>query len=570
MRLKIIENVVLFSIGLIALALIYMQIIKGEHYYDQSVHNRIRIIPIEGPRGKIFDRNGVLLTENHLSHHVAVIGQDIDDTAALFEFLGHTLKKDPQTLRKQFLRRKRTPFSPVVIAQDVDQQTILTVEENRFQYPGLVVEESYERYYPFGRANAHAIGYVGKIDPNEAEVLGDYGYSALSIVGKMGVERTYDSVLHGESGGRQIEINSRGREVRLLGLKEPVQGKDIALTIDQRIQSAAHELLDSRAGSVIVMDLNNGELLGLVSSPSFDPNAFTDRARQSEVVSYMKDPKALMINRAVSGKYPPGSVFKIPVALAAVELHKVTPELTFDCPGYYMLGKAKFGCAHVHGSENLNQAIAHSCNVYFFHIGQMISARIIEQYAKAFGLGRATGVDLPFEAAGQVIGHGRPGHPWYTGNTLNFSIGQGDTLTTPLQLATMAATVANDGVIFRPRIVKAVDHQDLPQVDRRKLPVIRLHDSTWRLVQQGMRSVVTDGEGTGHILNELAGVTVYAKTGTAQAGTNKANHAWFVGYARSPKNNIAFCVFLENGGSSANAVAITHELLRRMQNQGML
>jgi penicillin-binding protein 2 len=570
MRIKIIENIILFFIASIALALIYMQVIRGEHYYNQSVNNRIRVIPIEGPRGRVFDRNGTVLADNRLAYHVAVIAQDIDDPTSLYEFLGHVLNKEPDYLRKQYLRKRKTPFAPVILAEDIDKKTLLTVEENRFEYPGLVIEQSYDRYYPFAKSDAHAIGYVGKIDPSEAEVMEDYGYNTLSVVGKMGVEKTYDSVLRGETGGRQIEINNRGQEVRLLSLKDPDKGKDIQLTIDQRIQSAADEFLDSRPGAVVVMDLNNGDLLGLVSSPSFDPNAFVDKNRQNEVLSYIKDPKALLLNRTMAGRYPPGSVFKIPVALAAIELKRITPNVTFDCPGYYMLGDRKFGCAHVHGSEDLNEAIAHSCNVYFFHIGQIVTAPIIEQYAKAFGLGRVSGVDLPFETAGQVIGHGRSGHPWYTGNTLNFSIGQGETLSTPLQLTIMLAAVANDGIVFRPRIVKAVDNQDLPQVNIKKLPVVRLHDATWRIVQDGLRSVVTDNEGTGHSLNDLAGMTVYGKTGTAQAGTNKANHAWFAGYVRSPKNNIAFCIFLEHGGSSANAVDITHQLLQRMQSEGII
>jgi penicillin-binding protein 2 len=284
----------------------------------------------------------------------------------------------------------------------------------------------------------------------------------------------------------------------------------------------------------------------------------------------MHDSRALFLNRAVAGKYPPGSVFKIPVALAAIELRKILPNSTVECPGYYMLGKAKFGCAHVHGSENLNQAIARSCNIYFFHIGQMLTAKVIQQYAKAFSLGRATGIDLPSEASGQVSGGSRPGHPWYTGNTLNLSIGQGDTLSTPLQLTVMMAAVANDGIVFRPRVVKAVGNKNLPQVDLRKLPIVRLHDSTWRLIQKGLRSTITDSEGTAHVLNELQGLDIYGKTGTAQAGGNKANHAWFAGYVHSPKNNLAFCVFLENGGSSSNSVELTHQLLSRMQFQGII
>jgi penicillin-binding protein 2 len=570
MRLKIIENIVFLLIAFILCALVYMQLIKGEHYFNQSVNNRIRVIPIEGPRGRIIDSKGLVLADNRLAYHVAVIPQDMNDQASLFEFLGQVLKKSPEQLKKIYIRKKRTPFSPVILSEGVDQKTILTIEESRFQYPGLVIEQSYSRTYPFGKSSSHAVGYIGKIDPNEAEVMQDYGYNVLSMVGKMGVEKTYDSILRGESGGRQIEINNRGREVRLLGLKDPLKGKDLQLTIDQRIQSAADEFLDSRAGAVVIMDLTNGHLLGLSSSPSFDPNAFEDKSRQNEIVSYMQDSRGLLLNRPVAGLYPPGSVFKVPVALSGLELKKITPSMTFDCPGYYMLGQAKFGCAHVHHTEDLRDAIAHSCNVYFYRIGQLITAAMIEQYAKAFGLGRATGVDLPFEKSGQVIGHRRPGRPWYTGNTLNLSIGQGDTLSTPLQLTVMMAAVANNGIIFRPRIVKAVDNKDLPEVNIKKLPVVKLRDTTWHVVQEGLRAVITDPEGTANSLNGLSGMTIFGKTGTAQAGGSKAHHAWFVGYVRSPKNNFAFTIFLENGGSSANAVELTRLLLSRLQSQGII
>ncbi len=569
MRLKIVENVIFFFLGLICLALVYMQLIKGKNYYDLSFNNRIRVVPMEGPRGRILDRNGVILADNQIAYHVAVISQDIDDVDSLFNYLGGILKKEPSYFKKKFTATHKNPFTPVILARDIDQKTIMSIEEGRFHFPGLVIEKTYQRFYPFAQTNAHAVGYVGKIDPQEAAVLEDYGYNPSTEVGKTGVEKIYDSVLRAQVGGRQIEVNARGQQVRLLGFKEPLPGQELQLTIDQRIQSAANELLVERPGAIVVMDMDNGEILGLVSSPTFDPNAFIKKDQQNQMLAYIRDSRAPLLDRALSGQYPPGSVFKIPVALAAIQLKKVTPQDSYDCPGFYMLGGARFGCAHVHNSENLNQAIAHSCNVYFYHVGQLITARVIEQYAKAFGLGRVTGVDLPFEAAGQVIGHAKSGHRWYTGNTLNFSIGQGETLSTPLQLTVLSAAVANDGILLRPHIVQVVDHKDLEQPERARLPKVRLHTNTWRLIQEGMRSVVTDNEGTAHLLNDLPDMTIFGKTGTAQAGA-KANHAWFVGYLRSPKANLAFCVFLENGVSSSYAVEITRELLGRMRSQGII
>ncbi len=564
MRLNILHNLIFIFLGLIVAALVYMQVIHGEHYRRQSVNNRVRVVSIEAPRGRILDRDGAVLADNRSSFNVAVIPQDIEDKDALFNFLSGELKKSPDALKKIFARRRLTPFDPVIIAEDVDKRTVITIEENRFLYPGLVIEQGFERFYPFHEAGGHVVGYVGKIDPVEVEVMQEYGYTPLSLVGKNGVEKFYGAVLEGEAGGRQIEVNSRGQEVRLLGLKESARGKDIALTVDQRVQSAAAELLGERRGSVVVMDLSNGDVLALVSAPAFDPNVFTDRSQQDKLIGYTRNALSPLINRAISGQYPPGSVFKIPVALAAIERHKITPGTTFDCPGYYMLGQARFGCAHVHGREDLVEAIAHSCNVYFFHIGQMVTAPIIGAYAKAFGFGRPTGIDLPFEAKGKLVLPREKKGGWFTGNTLNLSIGQGDTLATPMQVTLMVAAVANDGIILQPRILKSIDGDVLAAPDLSKRPLIRLRDATWRIVQKGMREVVEDPEGTGSLLRDLKGVTIWAKTGTAQSGKAE-NHAWFAGYLRSPKNNLAFCVFLEHGGSSANAVSLTHELLLRMQ-----
>ncbi len=406
---------------------------------------------------------------------------------------------------------------------------------------------------------------MGKINEDEIEDYQQYGYTPLSLVGKTGVEKKYDQYLQGTSGGRQIEVDSRGTQVRLLGLKEPIAGNDVVLTIDQRLQNTAQELLKGSRGSIVVMDLSNGDLLSLVSSPSYDPNVFSDRSKSDELTGYFNDTLTPLLNRAVSGLYPPGSVFKVPLALAAVQLHKITPSTTFDCPGYMMVGNRKFGCSHVHGVQDLKAALAHSCNVYFFHVGLLVKPPIIGAFAKAFGLGRRTGVDLPFESKGKIVTGSSADRPWYTGDVLNLSIGQGYTLVTPLQLTVMMGAVANNGVILRPRVVKQVGQDELAVMEYSKRPLIRLRDSTWSVVQDGLKAVVDDPQGTGHDLVDVQGVDIYGKTGTAQSTHSKPNHAWFVGYTRSNKQPVAFCVFLEYGGSSENSVKIARDLLIKMR-----
>ncbi len=565
MRLNFIQSTIFFFLALIICGLFYMQIIHGGYYHRQSMNNRIRVVPAEGPRGRILDRNGVILADNRVVFHVGVVPQDVEDKKALLGFLGQMLDRDPEFLQRQFQRKKTAPFAPVILEQDIPRELAIKIEEDKFIYPGLIVQQGFERYYPFSEAGAHVLGYVGKIDEEEIEENGQYGYTPLSLVGKTGVEKRYDAFLQGESGGRQVEVDAQGRQVRLLGLKDPIAGNEVVLTIDQRVQNAAQELLKGHKGGIVVMDLTNGDVVSLVSSPSYDPDVFSDKSKNENIGFYFNDPSTPLFNRSVSGQYPPGSVFKIPLALAAIQLHRITPATTYDCPGYMMVGKRKFGCSHVHGVQDLNAAIAHSCNVYFFHVGQLVTPPIIGAFAKALGLNRRTGVDLPFEAKGNIVTKAPAGQSWYKGDVLNLSIGQGYTLTTPLQITVMMAAVANDGVILRPRVVKEVAGQEVPVMDFSKRPRVRLRDQTWELIQKGLKAVVDDPQGTAHDLKEVPGLNIYGKTGTAQSVRGKPNHSWFVGYTRTPKANIVFCVFLEYGGSSEYSVRIARDLLLKLQ-----
>lgn len=565
MRLNVIQSFIFSLLGLIIGSLIYMQIIHGDYYRRQSMNNRIRVVPTDGPRGRILDRNGVILADNRITFQVGVVPQDVEDKKTLFVYLGKVLDRDPEYLERQFDLKRTAPFAPVILAQDISRELAVKIEEEKFIYPGLIVQQGFERYYPFNDAGAHVLGYVGKIDEEEIEDNQQYGYTPLGTVGKTGVEKKYDAYLQGIPGGRQVEVDSRGQQVRLLGLKDAIAGDDVVLTIDQRVQNAAQDLLRGFRGGIVVMDLTDGDVTSLVSSPSYDPNDFSDKSKYENLIAYFHDPLTPLLDRNVSGLYPPGSVFKVPVALAAIQLHKIVPSTTFVCPGYMMVGKRKFGCSHVHGVQDLEGALAHSCNVYFFHVGMLVRPPVIGAFAKAFGLDRPTGVDLPFEAKGNIVTGASADRTWYTGDVLNLSIGQGYTLVTPLQLTVMMAAVANNGVIVRPRVVKKVGAEEIPVMDYAKRPLIRLRDETWRVVQKGLKAVVDDPEGTGHDLKVVPGLNIYGKTGTAQSVRGKPNHSWFVGYTRSPKANIAFCVFLEYGGSSENSVRIARDLLLKLQ-----
>ncbi len=570
MRLKFIRLIVSFLFFLIVLALVRTQIIKGSKYFSLSQNNSIRVIALEEKRGRIFDRNGVALADNHSSFDVMVIPQEIKDKNRLFGYLSKVLSQDKEKLLKRYRQRMRAPFDPVVIARDVSKEAAIMVEEEKFRFPGLLVKKGYERYYPFSSVNAHILGYVGKINRSRITHLKDYGYNMQSIVGYSGIEEYYDDILSGEAGGLQVEVNNRGEQVRVLGSKAAVNGGDMTLTIDNRIQKIAADLLAGQRGAIIVMDFDNGEILGMASAPSFDPNHFVDGSL--EVNALFSDKNAPLINRAVGGRYPPGSVFKIPVAVAALESHKITEHTSFLCEGVYVFGKREFRCSHTHGVQDLIAGIAHSCNIYFFNAGLILGPEIMSRYARMLGLGSLTGVDLPYEAKGLIMEgpqrRSKPTQRFYRGDILNMSIGQGDTLVSPLQLSVMMAAVANEGKIVKPHLIQSIAGEKVVQ-ENVTASGVSISQSTFAVVKKGLEQAVKLESGTAHLL-DIEGLSVFGKTGTAQSSGELAHHAWFVGFCPSGKTRIVFCVFLEHGGASYNACMMARNLLIALQQEQIL
>lgn len=560
MRLKVVFIGISLFIFLVACNLFYLQVIRGSMYYNLSINNSIRVVPLEAPRGRILDRNGIVLADNRHSFDVVVLPQEMDDKDELFDFLAKTLRSDKKKLLQQFWIKKIAPFSPVVVAEDITKEQAMLLEENKYRFPGMSVEESYNRFYPFHEVGAHVLGYVGKINKEELEQLKDYGNLSLSTVGKNGIEDFYDTYLRGHEGGQQMEINSRGRQVRLLGIRQPQAGQDISLSIDQRVQQMAYDGMAGRRGAVIVMSLETGEILAMVSSPAYDPNVFVDSQLKSKTGSLFMDTQAPLLNRAIKGQYPPGSVFKLAVAAAGLAINKVDPATTYYCDGVYELGASKFRCLHVHGPQNLFQGITHSCNVYFYSISQKIGPEAIYRYARLLGLGRATGIDIPFEEKGNLPNPSL--RKWYTGNTLNLSIGQGETLTTPMQLLRMLATLGRNGQEIQPYLLKSINGQELVKLSTSRH--VGMIPQVYEIINNASRMVVDDSTGTAHRL-DIPGLKVAGKTGTAQSGKDRDSHGWFVGYTLDSNPRVAICVFLEYGGSSYNAVLVTEQILTKMR-----
>ncbi len=567
MRLHVILRFITAGFLLIFIDLFYLQIVRGGYFFRQSESNSIRVIPFEGRRGLILDRNGRVLAANEKSFCVSIIPQEQKDRKEVFRFLSRVLDVDAPVLEARFSVNRTASFSPVIVAQDITRLQAIVIEESAFRFPGLLVMERYRRKYPCGAAGAHVIGYVGKADEDKMRLIREYGYSADDLVGYTGVEEYFDDELRARPGGRQIQVNSRGQQMRLLSMRESSEGKTLVLTVDQDIQAAAHQALAGRRGAVVVLDPSTGEVLGMVSSPAYDPNDFSRRDDRVRAGAYLKDSAAPLLNRAVGSQFPPGSVFKVPVTLAGLQEHRIKPTTIFDCPGYFDLGNRRFTFHHAYGKQDLIEAMGHSANEYFFHIGLMLGADLIARYASLFALGERTGIDIPYEVKGSIPRRGAFTH-WYAGDTANMSIGQGYILTTPIQLARLMAAVETEGRLVVPHVRLSLGgvENGVTRVPERR---VDLRPEVWKGVKLALRAVVKMPSGTAHAL-DLPGIEVYGKTGTAQAGAGKSDHAWFAGVVKTGKRTFAFSLLLEHDGSSAFACAAARDMLLNLQSRGKI
>lgn len=570
MRLKVFFITISFVFFLVLTRLAYMQVVRGGYYRQLSGKNCIRLIARQARRGTIYDRNGMVLAENLPSYDVLVIPQDFQEPEAGFSFLSRALQKDKQELVKKFRLNRSAPFAPVVIAKNISREQAIKIEENKNQFPGISVQVNAKRSYPFASICSHILGYVGEIDRFRITRLKDYGYKIKDAVGYGGIEEYYDNFLRGEDGGVQIEVDNRGRQVRMLGLRTPTPGEDIVLTIDARIQGICAEALSGFKGAAIFMDPKNGEILSMVSSPAFDPNVFVDRYDPDLLSGYFRDKQSPLLDRAISGLYSPGSVFKVVTALAALEQGRSSAKTSFSCNGSYRLGNREFACWKEHGLQDLRSAFVHSCNVYFYHLGRLAGPEALSRFAYEFGFGQITGIDLPAQALGTVPSRiqkkASRKESWYPGDTLNFSIGQGDLLVTPLQLTAMMSAVVNGAFSVRPHLAKQIAGREIESSRRQKS--LKIKPQNLEMVRRDLRAVVSEPTGTAHILN-IENLGIAGKTGTVEVAQGKP-HAWFVGFFPYREPRMVFCVFLENGGSGYNACLVARDILKRILEEKIL
>lgn len=556
-----------FVLGLALLGLI---VIQGRKYRELSRRNCIRLLPQQGARGKIFDREANIIVDNKLVYDVMILPQDQDENDKVLMAVSDALEINFRELKREFKNYYVASSVPVAIAKNVDRKKAIALEALKFDFPSIIIQPKPQRHYPYGGFASHIIGYVSEIDHWRLTKLKDFGYKTKDVVGFGGVEEKYDYYLRQEEGGLSVEIDHRGKPMRVLGFKPARNGKSIQLTLNLKIQKIIEEKLTHRKGSIIIMDPHSGEIIALVSSPDFAPAVFVEKETHS-ITSLFNNPNAPLLNRAISASYPAGSLFKIIVATCALETKKMNLSTSFLCQGRTLIGKQEFVCWDTHGQQNLIAAVAHSCNIFFYKTGLLVGAQAIHDYAVKFGLSKPTSFELPYESSGFIPSpiwkRISKFQNWYDGDTANLSIGQGEVLVTPLQMLRVMAVFANGGYLVTPYIVKAIDNQDISAYQK-KITNLSLKKSTIDSLRQGLREVVSDPKGTGSVLSKLP-ISVAGKTGTAQAPPGKA-HAWFTGFLPFKHPKFAICVFLEHGGPGYYACVIAREIIQEIIKEGLL
>lgn len=555
----------------------YLQVIAADDLLNQSENNRLRFVPVAAPRGAILDRNGKVMVTNTPSFSVAVIPQDVKDKEQLVQHLSRFLLLPPEEIKEKWKKGQgRAKYYPLVVASNITRDQMEFLEENRLALSGVNIEMKPVRAYPYGLLASHLLGYLGEISEEELDEERYRDYFAGDYTGKSGIERNWEKFLHGVDGGRQIEVDARGRFLRIVEESNPTVGNSVVLTIDVEMQKAVEAAFGEKAGAAVALDVNTGEVLAFASKPDFDPALFMGRMPPDIWKGYLADERRPLENKALRGMYPPGSTFKIITAIAGLEEGLIDEHSGVYCTGKYQFGNRSFRCWEKkgHGSVSLRKALRESCDVYFYQLGQRLGVDRIAKYARMFGMGEPTGVGLEQEKSGvvptQAWKRKRHGKPWYPGETLPVAIGQGYVLTTPLQLALMTATVANEGTIYQPHLVRKIIDSDgkvLKEFTPHASGKVQLKPSTYRLVKEGLFAVVNEPRGTGGAAR-MWELKVAGKTGTSQVVKLSGNkgyipykfrdHALFVAFAPYEKPEIAVAVVVEHGehgGSSAAPIA---------------
>jgi penicillin-binding protein 2 len=550
LRLASLGVVVSVVLGLLGLRLWQLQILDGDHYAQLADGNRLRIYRTSAPRGLIVDRRGVPLVVNRPSFSVYLLPMELREPDRVLPQLASLLGVAQDGIATRLAKSRTHPFEPVRIRRDVGLRVVTAIEERRTEMQGVLVDAEPVRVYRYRHLAAHVLGYLGEISAEELEVLRPRGYRPGDLIGKAGIEWQYDAVLRGEDGEQVVEVDASGRPLRVLREQAARPGNSVVTSLDRTLQELAEAELADKTGAIVVMDPRNGEILAMASNPTYDPNLFALGISQSAWDRVSGDPRHPLQNRAAASAYEPGSVFKIVTGVAGLRERKATAATRFYCRGSLTLGRWVFRDLVAHGNIDFLTGVAQSCNVMFWELGRDLGPERLYAEARRFGLGERTGVDLPVEAAGLVPSReykeARWREPWYPGDTLNMAIGQGFVLATPLQVARMAAAIANGGQILQPRLVRAITDADGRVVRRAESRVQRrldLEPLAMEAMRRGLEAAVARGTGRAAA---VSGIAVAGKTGSAETPRGRP-HAWFVGYAPAQDARIVVAVLVEHG-----------------------
>lgn len=579
-------GLVMILMGVILMRYYNLQIVEYEIYKTQSERNRVQLQPLPPRRGLIYDRNGVLLADNRPSYMLSIVRErvpDLDATLADLQAVLPISDSDLENFRKKLYRSR--PYEPVPLRFRLNEEERARLAVNRFRLPGVVVEAQLLRHYPHGELFSHALGYVGRINEQEAQELDETDYRGTFHVGKVGVEKYYEDMLHGDVGYQNVESNAHGRVLRVLERFAPVRGKDLTLSLDYNVQLAAFKAMGDRRGAVVAIDPRTGGLLALVSTPGFDTNLFVNGISSSEYSALRDSLDVPLFNRAIQGSYPPGSTIKPFMAMAGLLSGLVTPQSTVADPGWFSLpgDSRKYrdwilritGTGHA-ARVDMKMAISESCDVYFYELARRLTIDRMHDYLQPFGFGERTGIDTTNERTGVLPStrwkRANMAQSWYPGETISAGIGQGYMLASPLQLAVATSVMASRGHRRVPRLVMAVD--GVPVVVPELAP-LEAPDEYWDAVFDGMREVVHGRKGTAKALAKGIMYEMAGKTGTAQVigiaqnsvykeadvAERHRHHGLFIAFAPIEAPTIAVGIIVENGGGSSAASPIARAVI---------
>ncbi len=584
-RLRAVGGLILLGFCLLLLRAWHLQVVQGPNFLHLSEQNRLRHHQVKSLRGKIVDRDGHIIATNRPAYTLMAIPTDLPSPDAVLESL-RQLEITLEDVKHQIIRLRASP-KPIILQEDMPRDRMAYFIEHQMEFPGFFLEVTPLRSYPHGKLAAHLLGYMGQITEAQRQRQPDRPYAIDTLVGHDGSEHQYEDLLRGTAGIRQVEVDTFGRETQQLGIQPPTPGVNLVLTLDVTLQQLAEQLLESHTGSIVALDPRNGQLLASASNPTFDPSLFATRLSPTTWTELKTHPKKPLHNRVIQGQYPPGSIFKIITALAALEEGLTTPETQICCKGHYTYGRRTYrDWKHSgHGCVDLYQALAQSCDVYFYKMGEVIGVDRLATYARDFGLGQITGIGIGTEQPGLIPSkqwkRQARGAPWYGGETLSVAIGQGYTLTTPLQVANLIATLANGGTLYRPYVMLAqqqtagAEFQHLPPTTIRHLTVQPHHLD---LIKHGLWGVVNDPKGTGrqaqHDRIQIAGKTAtvqvvslpdgeHGPAGQALWPEHQRDHAWFAAYAPVEEPRIVVVVMIEHAGKGgSHFAALSKQLIQ--------